>query len=83
MTNKFFLVSFLAAAILPFAGIAAMSRVIVNPGERMVYVPGLSYMGASRISTVEFCAKQTGTNWQQLITDSDFESMQSCLADNT
>ena len=81
MTNKLSTIAATCIALIPLGTAAALT--IVNPTERMVYVPGLSYMGASRISTVEFCAKQTGTNWQQLITDSDFESMESCLADNT
>ena len=83
MTNKFFLVSFLAAAILPFAGIAAMSRVIVNPSEEMVLVPGLAYLGKSRISTVRFCSTTIGTDYRNLITDSDFELMEQCLKENT
>jgi len=59
------------------------SRTIVNPTERMVTVPGLEFVGASRISTVEFCAAQTNTNWRNLLTDSDLESMEKCLIEMT
>ena len=56
---------------------------IVNPHEQMVLVPGLQFLGASRVSTVHYCAALTHTDWHNLITDSDFESMQSCLTENT
>lgn len=53
---------------------------IINPDEQMVVVPGLEWMGASRISTVEFCEESEGTNpWDQLITDADFDLMEACL----
>lgn len=58
-------------------------RTIVNPQEQMVVVPGLEPLGESRISTVEHCVTQTGvTDWQNLITDSDFDSMESCLIEH-
>ena len=59
------------------------TRTVVQPAERMVVVPGLAHLGASRISSVRFCEQQTGTDYRKLITDSDFESMESCLRDLT
>ena len=57
---------------------------VVNPTEPMVTVPGLEYMGASRISSVRHCVSQTGaTDWRNLITDGDLQSMESCLRDLT
>ena len=60
------------------------SHTVIHPHERMVVVPGLEYMGASRISSVRHCVSQTGaTDWRNLITDSDLESMHNCMADLT
>ena len=57
---------------------------IVNPKEPMVVVPGLEFIGPSRLSTVEFCQKSEGTNhWTQLQTDSDLELMEGCLIEQT
>ena len=82
--NKIFLASFAAAAALPFAGIAAINHAVVNPNEQMVTVPGLEHLGPSRISTVRFCQETEGTNeWRSLMTDSDFERMEACLAAHT
>ena len=54
--------------------------ITAEDGEAMVFVPGLEWMGPSRISTVEFCVETQGTNaWQNLITDSDYELMEGCL----
>ena len=62
----------------------ATSRLIVNPDEAMVTVPGLEQLGPSRISTVRFCAGQVGIdNWRDLITDSEFEGMEICLREHT
>ena len=59
-------------------------RTVVNPTESTVVVPGLEYLGASRVSTVRHCAQQTGvTNYNKLVTDSEFESMESCLIEHT
>jgi hypothetical protein len=56
----------------------------VKPQELMVLVPGLEFLGLSRISSVEFCQKQTGArSWLDLQTDSDLEKMLSCLSDST
>ena len=60
------------------------SHTVVSPSEKMVTVPGLEYMGASRISSVRHCVSQTGaTDWRNLITDGDLQSMESCLRDLT
>ena len=57
---------------------------IVNPGEPMVVVPGLEFLGKSRISTVTFCAKDAGVDdYRDLQTDSEFEVMESCMRENT
>jgi hypothetical protein len=84
MNKTQFIVAVTAAAILPFASIAALSRTIVNPTERMVTVPGLEFLGESRISSVRHCVTQTGVHdWRNLITDSDLENMEICLRDLT
>ena len=75
-----------AAAVSSFVGLSnpGVTRDVVNPGERMVLVPGLEKIGPSRISSVEFCAKTTGSgNWQQLVTDLQFLRMDACLQENT
>ena len=55
---------------------------VVNPDEEMVYVEGLA-MGASRISTVEFCQETNGIkDWKNLMTDEEFELMEGCLLDH-
>ena len=60
------------------------SHTVIHPHERMVVVPGLEYMGASRISSVRHCVSQTGaTDWRNLITDTELESMHNCMADLT
>jgi hypothetical protein len=57
---------------------------IVDPDETMVVVPGLEFVGASRLSTVEFCAEVEGLgDWRQLITDHDFDAMHGCLVEHT
>jgi hypothetical protein len=57
---------------------------IINPDELMVVVPGLEFVGPSRLSTVEFCAEIEGLgDYRQLITDHDFEAMHSCLREHT
>lgn len=63
--------------------IGTSGRTIVNPTEPMVIVPGLEYLGKSRISTVRHCEQQTGTNYRNLITDSELENMESCLSEHT
>ncbi len=62
----------------------ATPRVIVNPNEPMVVVPGIEFLGQSRISTVEFCAKQVGVDdYRDLQTDAEYEGMESCLIEMT
>ena len=56
---------------------------IVNPSEPMILVPGLEFLGYSRISTVEHCAEIVGTDYTQLITDSDYTQMEQCLIEHT
>ncbi len=57
---------------------------VINPNEPMVVVPGLEFVGASRLSTVEFCAEVEGLgDWRQLITDHDFDAMHGCLVEHT
>lgn len=71
------------SALLGIAG-AATVRPVVNPDERMVVVPGIEYLGESRISTVRFCAKQVGVDdYRDLQTDSEFEGMEACLIEHT
>jgi hypothetical protein len=60
------------------------ARPIVNPTEKMVIVPGLEFLGASRVSSVTHCVTSTGVrDWRNLITDGDLESMHRCLSDLT
>ena len=60
------------------------SHTVIHPHERMVVVPGLEYMGASRISSVRHCVTSTGVkDWRNLITDTELESMHNCMADLT
>jgi hypothetical protein len=81
MKNKLFALLSVFALATP-AG--ATPRNIVNPGELMVVVPGLEFLGYSRISTVEFCAEIEGLgDYRQLITDHDFEAMHACLVEHT
>lgn len=75
-----------AAAASALVGLSnpGVTRDVVNPGEPMVLVPGLEWLGKSRLSTVTFCAKDTGSgNWQQLVTDLQFDRMEACLIEMT
>jgi hypothetical protein len=75
-----------ALAGLALGGVALATPVphpVVAPHEQTVLVPGLESLGESRISTVRHCAALTNTNWQKLITDSDYENIKSCLQDFT
>jgi hypothetical protein len=57
---------------------------IVNPAEPMVLVPGLEFLGYSRISTVEWCAEIEGVkDYSNLITDEELYSMEACLIEHT
>lgn len=78
------LLTALAAAV--FTAVPASAtpeRVIVNPTETMILVPGLEFLGYSRISTVEHCAEIVGTDYTQLITDADYTQMEQCLIEHT
>ena len=75
-----------AAAASALVGLSnpGVTRDVVNPGEPMVVVPGLEWLGKSRLSTVTFCAKDTGSgNWKQLVTDLHFDRMEACLIEMT
>ena len=74
-----------AAAVSLIAGVnSATPTFKAYDNERMVLVPGLEKIGPSRISTVTFCASNTGSgNWQQLVTDLQFLRMEACLQENT
>lgn len=56
---------------------------VVNPGEPMIVLPAFAELGASRLSTIEFCSEVIGKTYDQLITDSDFVTYESCLKDQT
>lgn len=56
---------------------------VINPDEVMVVLPAFEHLGASRLSTVEMCSGVVGKTYDQLITDSDFQSYEECLSDNT
>ena len=57
---------------------------VVNPNEPMVTVPGIEFVGPSRISTVTFCAQEVGVDdYRDLQTDSEFEGMEECLKEMT
>ncbi len=75
-----------ALAGLALGGVALATPVphpVVAPHEQTVLVPGLESLGESRISTVRHCAAITHTDWQKLITDRDYENMESCLIEHT
>lgn len=62
------------------AGATPTTREVIAPDELMVKVPGLEWIGYSRISTVEFCQETNDVNdWMELITDTEFEQMEACL----
>jgi hypothetical protein len=47
----------------------------------MVNVPGIGY---SRVETLSFCLNLAGVDkYQDLLTDSEFSSFGTCMADNT
>ncbi len=71
------------AAALPALATPVPPPPVVAPAEPTVVVPGLEFLGESRISTVQHCAAITHTDWRNLITDSDFENMEFCLIEHT
>lgn len=74
-----------AAALLITPTIATPTQhEIVAYGETMILVPNLEYLGESRITTVEYCAEIEGINdYTDLVTDDEFENMESCLIEHT
>jgi hypothetical protein len=56
---------------------------IINPGEPMIVLPAFKNLGASRLSTIEWCSEVVGKTYDELITDSDFESYEACLVEHT
>jgi hypothetical protein len=56
---------------------------IVNPNEPMIVLPAFEELGASRLSTIEWCSKVVGKTYDELITDSDFEGYEACLIEHT
>ena len=58
--------------------------VIIDPEEPMVKVKGLEHLGWSRISTVQHCAYLTGVDdYDNLMTDAEFEGMEACPIEHT
>ena len=63
---------------------SANTREIVAYDELMVEVPGLEFLGYSRISTVEFCSEINQiADWTELTTDEDLLNMEGCLIEHT
>ena len=63
---------------------AELRFAVVAPLEEMVLVPGLEWLGHSRISTAEHCAEIAGlTDWRAAITDSEYLSLEACLIEHT
>ena len=63
---------------------ATPERVIVNPAEPMILVPGLEFLGYSRLSTVEFCEEiENISDYSNLITDEELYNMEACLIEHT
>ena len=68
------------AATFSFGGNAMATPLAVDNGL-MTNVPNVGY---SRIETVSFCLNEIGADkYQDLITDSDFQSFESCLLEMT
>jgi hypothetical protein len=77
------LIALAAATIYMLPENASPERVIINAQEQMILVPGLEELGYSRISTIEHCSAIVGTDYRELITDSDYEHMHDCLSEHT
>jgi len=56
---------------------------IVNPEEPMIVLPAFKNLGASRLSTIEWCSEVVGKTYDELVTDSDFEGYEACLIEHT
>ena len=81
MLKKFIATLAIAAATVLPAGATPFE--IVNPGEPMIVLPAFKNLGASRLSTIEWCSEVVGKAYDELITDSDFESYEACLIEHT
>lgn len=56
---------------------------VYDPEEPMVLVPGLEFLGYSRVSTVTHCAALNDIeDVDNLITDADLEGMEACLIEH-
>ena len=78
------LLSLAALTLLAAPALATPERVVVRPAEPMVLVPGLEFLGYSRLSTVEHCETITGVrDYSRLVTDYELESMEACLIEHT
>ena len=64
-------------------GASAATFEVVNPNEPMIVLPAFAELGASRLSTIEFCSEMVGKTYDQLITDSDFAGYELCLREQT
>jgi hypothetical protein len=62
---------------------ATPERRVIDPTEPMVLLPAFPELGASRLSTVEWCSEVVGKTYDQLITDSDFAGYESCMREHT
>jgi hypothetical protein len=63
---------------------ATPKHYVVTPAEPMVLVPGLEFLGYSRISTVEWCAEiEQIDDYSNIITDEDLLNMEACLIEHT
>jgi len=50
----------------------------------MILVPGLEFLGYSRLSTVEFCAEiEYIDDYSNIITDEQLLNMEACLIEHT
>jgi hypothetical protein len=59
---------------------ATPQREVIAYDEMMVKIDGLEHLGYSRISTVDACVEETGvTDYSNLTTDYELESMEACL----
>jgi hypothetical protein len=56
---------------------------IINPDEPMIVLPAFKELGASRLSTIEWCSEVVGKTYDELITDSDFQGYEACLIEHT
>ena len=56
---------------------------VYDPEEPMIMVPGLEFLGYSRVSTVVHCAALNDIeDVDNMITDADLEGMEACLIEH-